>query len=416
MSAISGTIIVCFFHGMCYTFYMFFTEMSIIKIQYVEINVIVFLMVVATLIAHRKNSMNSQSDKAFRSIGFVLLWILVVDAALWVIDGMQFPGAHALSYFCCATYFPLIPLVGYSGWMYINRTLRGSGYLNKKRMWLFAVPTIAGGLLTLAAMPSKLLFYIDSANVYHRGDYFFLTLIAPVFYVALASWEIIRVLRTKPDVRVRQQCIALAMFFSIPFAAYIVQALCYGVSISCAAFALAFTIMFISMQSTQISLDALTGVNNRTRLQQFLSAAVHERNSGDMPLYALMMDIDDFKSINDSYGHMEGDDILRHTAQILKKACADAGDFLARYGGDEFVMICRRESDEAIQNIIAFIERAVDDYNAERKLSYPLSLSVGMAKLEPGMDAQKLFCAADSSMYRAKAQKKKRASKHSKER
>ena len=109
-----------------------------------------------------------------------------------------------------------------------------------------------------------------------------------------------------------------------------------------------------------------------------------------------------FKSINDTYGHLEGDHALRVVAQDLKRALMDAPSaFLARYGGDEFTVVIHIECAE--DEFSARVRESVARAAREAGVAYPLSVSVGVARMRPGIDEPaELFAAADAQLYKAK--------------
>ena len=117
-----------------------------------------------------------------------------------------------------------------------------------------------------------------------------------------------------------------------------------------------------------------------------------------------MIDIDYFKKINDTYGHLEGDSALKITAEILRKVCSEERSVLARYGGDEFACIyyCSgdREADALKKNILdAFIER-----NKNSNDAFPINVSIGYAKFgEDGVyNDIELINKADEALYKVK--------------
>ncbi|MGE8104930.1 bifunctional diguanylate cyclase/phosphodiesterase [Allorhizobium sp. NPDC080224] len=149
--------------------------------------------------------------------------------------------------------------------------------------------------------------------------------------------------------------------------------------------------------------DALTGLPNRRYLDQRLEALVA---AGDRPsgrLTVLHMDLDRFKEINDTFGHGAGDAILRHVAQELQ-SMVGASDFVARIGGDEFVIVCQgcdlSEGYEAMgSNLIAAVNRPIV-YNGHE---CRVGASIGIAdRIEPELTAEQLLVNADIALYEAK--------------
>ena len=112
-----------------------------------------------------------------------------------------------------------------------------------------------------------------------------------------------------------------------------------------------------------------------------------------------MMDADGFKQINDRYGHVEGDHALQVISAALKEVCSASGGFIARYGGDEFVVLQKAAAEQDIIDLCSAI-------NAE--VPYLLRMSIGYARVGDGVDTwQDLLRAADAELYRVKAEKKK---------
>jgi diguanylate cyclase (GGDEF)-like protein len=113
-----------------------------------------------------------------------------------------------------------------------------------------------------------------------------------------------------------------------------------------------------------------------------------------------MIDVNKFKAINDTYGHIEGDKALRLVADALRKSCSRRGFFIARYGGDEFTVICELERDQPIMDV----HRRIDAALAEVETPYPLTVSIGSARYTSDITSrQDLIAQADEELYKAKA-------------
>ena len=143
-------------------------------------------------------------------------------------------------------------------------------------------------------------------------------------------------------------------------------------------------IFYIQSIEAQVSLDPLTSLNNRGQLARYTSQKAN-LTPGDRHIIVVMMDIDNFKSINDTFGHAEGDRALVIIADSLKKVINShsAPSFLGRYGGDEFIMIIHAESKDEVDRIIAEIRAEVSSHET----SYPLSVSAGYDELMGEQDS-----------------------------
>ena len=112
-----------------------------------------------------------------------------------------------------------------------------------------------------------------------------------------------------------------------------------------------------------------------------------------------------FKSINDEYGHVEGDTALMRTADALKAACAGHSlkTFIARYGGDEFIIITKTENEELVKDLCSNIKATLIRLNDEAGASYELTASIGYSSYIGGItEFQSALAEADEALYRDK--------------
>ena len=141
--------------------------------------------------------------------------------------------------------------------------------------------------------------------------------------------------------------------------------------------------------------DPLTGLANRRAFLERLE----EMWSDPLDVAVVMVDVDQFKSINDRYGHSVGDEVLMAVAQRLR-AAVRAGDLVVRLGGDEFALVCSTDSarDEIVDRVVGQFARDI----ATSAGSIAVQVSVGMASPEKGDTPNDLLRVADQSMYRNK--------------
>jgi diguanylate cyclase (GGDEF)-like protein len=153
------------------------------------------------------------------------------------------------------------------------------------------------------------------------------------------------------------------------------------------------------------NLDALTKVFNRRALDRYL-ASVMKKGHLQHDLYLLILDIDDFKSINDTYGHVAGDKILIFIANLLRNTLRD-GDKIFRYGGEEFVIILNRitenKCEEIAQRILHIISTNTLLYKGD---SVNVTVSIGATKYVNGDDPDTLIARADKALYSSKGKGK----------
>jgi diguanylate cyclase (GGDEF)-like protein len=148
--------------------------------------------------------------------------------------------------------------------------------------------------------------------------------------------------------------------------------------------------------------DGLTDVGNKKRLDQLVQKEIPRalRHSRDLAL--LMVDIDHFKDVNDTYGHLAGDSVLRDLAGILSKRLRP-DDELGRYGGEEFAAILPETSLNGALKIAEDLRGLVEQHRfIVEGEQIRVTVSIGAAALKQGMDAKAFFRAADEMLYKAK--------------
>lgn len=154
-------------------------------------------------------------------------------------------------------------------------------------------------------------------------------------------------------------------------------------------------------------LDPLTKVYNRNALHEHLKAIL-EKETFDFEIFALMVDVDNFKSINDRFGHIAGDKVLIFIAKLLKKALRD-GDRVYRFGGEEFIIILNRTD---LEGATLVAERLLSLCRNNKPLfqnqQIAVTLSIGMTKMVEGDSMDAIIERSDTALYQAKKNGKDR--------
>jgi diguanylate cyclase len=156
---------------------------------------------------------------------------------------------------------------------------------------------------------------------------------------------------------------------------------------------------------TESLTDPLTGLGNRKYFDRSIEAAVQHALASGEPLSLLMFDIDHFKSFNDSYGHLTGDQVLRLVGMSLKQTIKGQ-DITARYGGEEFAVVLPNTPIRQALTVADNIRRAVMAKELKKKSTGEIlgrvTISVGVSMLKPDDDTDSLIERADACLYVAK--------------
>ncbi|MEZ1319629.1 diguanylate cyclase [Pseudomonas fluorescens] len=153
---------------------------------------------------------------------------------------------------------------------------------------------------------------------------------------------------------------------------------------------------------TQATLDSLTELPNRRGFDLLAAQALHEAHREPQPLTAMLLDLDHFKVLNDTYGHLAGDQVLAGFARDLE-SCLRHADIVCRWGGEEFIVLLKDTDGETGLKIAEKIRHHVEQqrytYNGQ---ALQLTVSIGLSTLQPDETLHTLISRADHAMYRAK--------------
>ncbi|GHE81757.1 diguanylate cyclase [Thalassotalea profundi] len=155
-----------------------------------------------------------------------------------------------------------------------------------------------------------------------------------------------------------------------------------------------------NLQLTELAMkDPLTGLFNRTHLSKIIEQQIKLTARYQTQVCMLMIDIDDFKAINDNHGHTIGDNILKNIAKTLLSIARET-DIVSRWGGEEFVVVCPETSLEEAYKLAERIQKGMTKIHIDEISG--VTCSIGIAELEKGITASEWFKYADKAMYQAK--------------
>lgn len=274
----------------------------------------------------------------------------------------------------------------------------------KSMRLLYPLLFINGGNAVIVVLSQLYGWYysIDTNNIYHRGPLFWLP-VSITILILIAAFILIYSNRKN----IESTYYHSLLFFALPpFLGVILQSFVYGISLMLNSVVLSLLITFFNIQNGGLYTDYLTGIYNRKRLETYMSEKI-SASSETRTFSAILLDLDNFKSINDSFGHDVGDDALAVSAKLLN-SCLRTNDFIARFGGDEFYIILNISDFHALESAVSRINTCVEKYNQSSTKPYKLGFSMGYAVYDhqSNMKLEDFQKQIDMMMYRNKRAKK----------
>jgi len=330
------------------------------------------------------------------------LLMLTSDALSWF-EGRMEPSFVLLSRAGSFVIFSLNTVIPSLYFLYVHRQV----YHSDRETMRWGIPLMVlylGNFSLLVASQFTGWYYsFDDRQVYHRG---------PLFWVGLAQFILITasslfmVVFNKKQIE-RRNYVAL-VFFPVPPSICILLQLSFpGTSLMLHGLTLSLLIVFFSIQSRTMQTDYLTGAYNRKKLESYLRERIEEA-SAERSFSAIMIDLDNFKFINDTYGHDMGDKALEAATVVLRN-CLRTDDLIARFGGDEFYVVLNGCGRSALEATVERIEDAVRAYNQRNESPFQLGFSMGYAVFDPqtGMKSEEFMKQVDLLMYQEKKLKRR---------
>ncbi len=347
-------------------------------ISYLQINIIPMIAMVIMRINTTHTLSYSWRNRALRFIMVLLVIIMFWNSTAWMLEGQTFPGAGVLLWVCNLAYFATLEFMAFLWALYARDILLNGSGQRGRDVIIPALPLFFCLIALFSSPWTHLIFYIDEQNHYVRGSGFLLHSAVTMWYVLGSAVRALWHCRKAETADRRLECRWLAYFAIFPVISGILQVCFYGVDLLLPFTAISILRVYINVQQRQVTRDSLTGLNNRRRLEQHMRE-LEARKCDGKPCYLIMMDVDLFKKINDTYGHVTGDEVLKLIAEQMKRIFGDSKSFLARYGGDEFVVIIRERSKLQVEEDIQTLKDAVAKMEWGPGKPWELSISVGCA-------------------------------------
>jgi diguanylate cyclase (GGDEF)-like protein len=371
---------------------------------YTEANIVCIIVFVLLLIKDLGGVGRQTKQIAFINIVFAHILYFLSDICWVLILAELIPKTQVSASIVNVTNAILLSVItGY--WFVYVELSQGEKYIMNNKARIFAL--LPAMFETVYILFLFLVFpdvVLDSSHS-PTTAYYVAFLAIPLIYVAASTVRsFIRAFK-RENFAVRKQYLVCAIYPIVISIAGVLQTLWIAAPFFCFGSTIMMLYVYIIALNDQVSIDELTRLNNRTQLKKYIAGESSKQSNDKSTRYVLMIDLNKFKQINDRYGHVEGDYALKRTADALKVACADntLKTFIARYGGDEFIIITKTENEDLVKELCSDIKAALVRLNNEAGAKYELTASIGYSSYNGDITAfQSALAEADEALYREK--------------
>ncbi|PWM45691.1 MAG: hypothetical protein DBX47_03885 [Clostridiales bacterium] len=380
----------------------------IITFLYIELDLTcsIILSILLFNMSRKKFGINMPDNRAFKRSVICTIIILLLDCGMWFFDKQTFFAAYHLNCAFTVFYYTFATVVSATWFIYVVSKLYGNIKINL----LYFLPIIMMAILSVVSIFTGWIFNINESNTYSHGPYFFILPVISYYYFILAIIAVIKTWRASSSGKNEKKLYLSLILFPLPtIIGSLIQSFLYGISIMWTCTTISLLIIFVNFQNNEIYTDFLTGLYNRRQLTEYLLWKTGKTDN-KRALVAFMLDINHFKKINDEYGHSVGDKAIFSAAEIIRR-CSSPDDFIARYGGDEFVIIKEFNSKYEAPAFITKINEVANNFNKLKKRLYIIDFSIGFAVYGENdcKSPEDLIEAADRMMYIQKNQSRIKA-------
>lgn len=336
-------------------------------------------------------------EKIFFTMCTLTFGLCLMETFTFCIDGKMFWGSIFLNRLVNSILFVTNSIFSYLWTIYVDYKLFGKLERLRKIYPFVAIPAAIVCILAILNIFTDTMFTVTSENVYIRTPMAIISYIVTYCYLMMGA-VMVFLYRRKVG---KYLFMPVIVFLAPIFIGSLIQLFCYGIALIWVTVSFGLISLYINLQNEVSMLDALTKLYNREYLTRFLNYTM-QKTVTFKKTAGIMMDINAFKEINDTYGHSEGDHALQIVGQSLLNI-PDEDCFAVRYGGDEFIVICSVQSQEQLEQVAEKIRSRVEQQNRQHTLPYQLSLSMGSALFDPTTDNIDSFLQRmDQRMYENK--------------
>lgn len=381
-------------------------------LAHVSINLFPIVMLLIIYANNHKKTSKEPDKIWFDILTLLTLGLMVTGTIGYGLEGTPGKRANTGLWLSHMIYAWMMPGIASNWLIYVGCRLK----IQKSEMYVNRMKKYLGGFnlflaVFVATTPwTHLVFFITEDNRYQSGKCCVLLYFVSVILLLASMLMIIRICAKEVSAERRTECYYLLGCAIPPLVGLSLQYFLHDWWICAPCLSLTILFIYLNAQNRQITIDELTGLNNRREFDQQILKKAELVNGSNWGM--LMLDVNDFKKINDSLGHIVGDEALWETADILRRTLGKEKTFLARYGGDEFAVIGEWSDGQEAREAITAVEDEVERFNKEAGKAYKLSFAIGYAMADEADSIEQLVKKADERMYLVKARKKSEAAMH----
>lgn len=371
-------------------------SLNLISIIIINLYSIIFLICIY-IHTDKDAERNLLQQKLYRRILQVTILMLILDI-FSRFDGNPGSVYFAINHIANFLMFSVNLFVPSLWLLYAHfQVFNDEGKIKRLRYPLLVI-NIVNAVMVVVSQYWGWFYYIDSGNIYHRGPLYWFP-VCITFALSIIAIILIAANRKKIESR---YFFSLIIFPIPPLVCVFLQFAFYGTSLILSGMTISLLIIFLNIQNRSMNIDYLTGAYNRRGLEIHMREQVNT-SSEDKTFAAIWIDLDNFKFINDTFGHITGDHVLETSVKLLR-SCFRPSDCIARFGGDEFCIVldvCNRVDLEAA---VTRIKDCIKNYNENAANPYQLAWSMGYAVYDyhSHLKVEEFQKQIDELMYRDK--------------
>lgn len=339
--------------------------------------------------ALRNRVINDYKTKIYILSAVVTIILMILEILTHVIHGSNVIIVTLNKIFNAAG-FSLSPVVPYILILFS----KSNSYFHSR---LLLIPLLFNALMCILSIRTGWIFSVDNHNQYMRGSYFLIPTITSMFYYIVVIMSI-RNHDLKYD---KDDAKYLTFVFIMPIVATVIQILFNDILVIWGCVSLSLMLYYIFLRELQFKYDTISEIKNRAAFEKELEQYV--KNGINAAI--IVFDLNNFKKINDFYGHKAGDNAIYVASGILKESFAGIGEPY-RIGGDEFCVICKNATKQIVENALLKLEQLTYKRNLNQNIKIIFAYGFDFYIKNESKSMHETITGADKAMYKHKAKLK----------